>query len=152
MVCVSVSLKVSVIVCFCPRHASGNAERRSEFKEQQVKLHPSGLPFRSTSSWVWIMCFPLAVQSLLFLFTCPAGDGRRAALSLVGKLRGGLLFQSVYDGLDAALHAGRDAASHRVRRRRRGAGGGPLRGRVRDQAFLIAQLEKRPRQRFRTVL
>lgn len=66
---------------------------------------------------------------------------------MVGKLRGGLLFQSVYDGLDAALHTGSYAAGHGVRRRWRGTGGGLLRGRVRDQAFLIAQLVKREKER-----
>lgn len=55
--------------------------------------------------------------------------------SLVGNLGGGLLFQSVYDWLDAPLHAGRYAAGDGVARgRSRGAG--------LPQTLLIPQLQE----------
>ena len=52
-------------------------------------------------------------------------------------------FQSVYERLDAALHAGGHPAGHRVRRGRGGGGAGALGGRPCHQTLLIPQLRKK---------
>lgn len=66
----------------------------------------------------------------------------RSLLGEFGRLFLG--FQSVYERLDAALHAGGHPARHRVRGGRRG-GAGALGGRPGHQTLLIPQLRERER-------
>lgn len=87
------------------------------------------------------LCWPVFLFSLASVNThthTPAVRHSRSAPSLVGNLGGGLLFQSVYNWLDAALDAGRYAAGDGVGRGRSQGAGVP-------QTLLIPQLEKKHR-------
>lgn len=81
-------------------------------------------------------------------FPPPPTDPPHHPTSLVGQLGAGLLlFESVYERLDATLDAGGDATGHGAGRWRRSAAG-PLRGGV-CQTLLIAHL-RRERERRET--
>lgn len=109
-----------------------------QWKCASVRQRHASFRTSPTSSRVTLFvffCYAVSAASVNTHTHTPAVHHSCSVPSLVGNLGGGLLFQSVYDWLDAPLDAGRYAAGDGVARgRSRGAG--------LPQTLLIPQLEK----------